>query len=364
MRLLIVAAPLVSRGGVYSWLGDATPILRADGWTVGVAWAARVPADAPPADWELRLDETHGRLGRTWTLRTQVADAVRTFRPDRVLSLLPQSDLACAQAVRAAAPWVAMAHGRPYPAAGEGSAARRVAWRASVRWAYRRADRVVAVSHALGEQLRADLAVRSVTTVHNGVPLPPAERLRERVGRTVGFLGRLSVEKAPDLFVQAVRDVPCRARVFGDGPLLDAVRAAAAGLEHVSLEGWTERATALDAIDLLVLCSRREALPLACIEAGAHGIPVVARDVGGVGEVLGADPLLREHCVLPADAPTGAFGERIARLLDDVALRRRLGARLRETVAERFALPGQVLELSRLLEMSASVSVTVSRRRR
>ncbi|HXE46236.1 MAG TPA: glycosyltransferase family 4 protein [Conexibacter sp.] len=364
MRLLIVAAPLISRGGVYSWLRDATPILRADGWTVGVAWMARVPADAPPADWELRLDETPSRLGRAWTLRRQVADAVRAFRPDCVLSLLPQSDLACAQAARAAAPWVAMAHGRPYPAAGEGSSARRIAWRGSVRWAYRRADRVVAVSHALGEQLRADLAVRSVTTIHNGVHLPPAAQLRERAGRTVGFLGRLSVEKAPDVFVQAVRDVPCRARVFGDGPLLDEVRAEAAELQHVSFEGWTDRASALDAIDLLVLCSRREALPLACIEAGAHGIPVIARDVGGVAEVLGVDPLLREHCVLPADASPEAFGQRIARLLDDVALRRRLGARLRETVAERFALPGQALQLGRLLEMSARVSVTVSRQRR
>ncbi len=358
-----MAAPMVSRGGVYSWLADATPILRAEGWTVGVLWGARVEAEAPAADWERRLVEPAGRLGRTRALRRGVRAAVADFRPDRVLSLLPQSDLACARVLDGGrAPWTAMVHGRPYPAAGEGGAARRVAWRASVRWAYRRADAVVTVSDALGAALRAELGVAGVQTVHNGVALP-AGPPRPRGGRNVAFLGRLSVEKAPDLFVAAVRDVDCRARIYGDGPLAASVRAAAQGLAHVTLEGWSERDAALEATDLLVLCSRREALPLACIEAGAQGVPVLARDVGGVREVL-RDAELREHCLLPADAPPQAFAERLARLLDDVALRQRLGERLRDGVARDFALPGQVQQLARLLERTPPRSATVLRQRR
>jgi glycosyltransferase involved in cell wall biosynthesis len=364
VRLLVVAAPMISRGGVYSWLADATPILSASGWTVGMLWSARVPADPPAADWSRRIEEPAGRLGRTRALRHAMADAVDAFEPDRVLSLLPQSDLACARALGGRVPWTAMVHGRPYPAPGEGRAARRVAWRAAVRRAYRRADRVVVVSDTLGELLRADLGVGAATTVHNGVHLPLEGALRPRSGRTVAFLGRLSVEKAPDLFVEIVRDVDCDARVFGDGPLADAVADAAAELQHVALEGWTAREVALEATDVLVLCSRREALPLACIEAGAHGIPVLARDVGGVGEVLGVDEELRAHCVLPADASPAAFAARLAPLLDDVALRQRLGGRLREVVAERFALPEQVLALGRLLQMSAGVSDTVFAQRR
>lgn len=359
-----MAAPLISRGGVYSWLADASPILRGAGWTVGVLWAARVPAEAPEADWSRRVEEPTGRLGRTRRLREAVEQAVDELEPDRVLSLLPQSDLACARALGGRVPWTAMVHGRPYPAPGEGSALRRAAWRASVRWAYRRADRVVVVSHALGELLRSELGVTAATTVHNGVHLPPEQTLRPRTGRTVAFLGRLSVEKAPDLFVEIVRELDCQARVFGDGPLAASVGAAAAELPHVVLEGWTDREVALAATDVLVLCSRREALPLACIEAGAHGIPVLARDVGGVGEVLGADDELRTHCVLPADAPPAAFADRLRPLLDDVALRRRLGRRLRAVVAERFALPGQALELGRLLAGDASVSDTVFAQRR
>jgi glycosyltransferase involved in cell wall biosynthesis len=353
VRLLIVAAPMVSRGGVYSWLHDATPILRDAGWTVGVLWGARVEADPPAADWQRRVAEPRTRARRVRALPAAVREAVDAFEPDRVLSLLPQSDLACARALRDRATWTAMVHGRPYPAPGEGSAPRRIAWRGAVRRAYRRADRVVAVSDALGELLRSDLGVVPVDTVHNGVHLPPERDLRPREGRTVGFLGRLSVEKAPDLFLEAVRDVDCRARVFGDGPLAGRLRDAAAGLGHVTLEGWTDRDAALDAIDLLVLCSRREALPLSCIEAGARGVPVLARDVGGVREVLGADPRLREHCIVPASASPADVGARLTRLLDDPELRCELGRRLRETVARRFALPGQVLALARLLETQA-----------
>ncbi|HEV7481963.1 MAG TPA: glycosyltransferase family 4 protein [Solirubrobacterales bacterium] len=353
MRLLIVAAPMISRGGVYSWLGEATPILRAADWTVGVLWAARVEATPASADWEARVEESGGRLARVRALPQAVDSAVADFAPDRVLSVLPQSDLACARSLRGTVPWAAMVHGRPYPAPGEGGAARRLGWRAAVKWAYGHADRVFAVSDALAETLREDLELGQVTTVHNGVEIPPAAELRPRPGRTVGFLGRLSTEKAPDLFLEAVRGVECDARVFGDGPLLAQTRAQAAAMPRVTIEGWTDRDLALEAIDLLMLSSRREAFPLACIEAGARGIPILARDVGGIREVLDDDPELGRHCLLPASASPAEFGARLTALLDDTELRLDLGRRLRQTVSERFALPGQVHELGRLLSATA-----------
>lgn len=352
MKLLIVAAPMVSRGGVYTWLCDATPILREAGWTIGVVWTTRVTADPPRADWERRVEETGRRLGRVNALSRAVRDAVATFQPDHVLSILPQADLACARILGEDTPWTAMVHGRPYPAPGEGGRPRRLAWRAAVRWAYGRADRIVVVSGSLGAVLQDELGVERPSIVHNGVRLPSLTALRPREGRSVGFLGRLSVEKAPDLFLEAVREVPCNASVFGDGPLMESIQAAATGLDHVTLEGWADREAALEAIDLLVLTSRREALPLSCIEAGARGVPVLARDVGGVGEVLGVDSELRRHCLLPADASPAQFGERIVRMLEDIPLRQELGRRLRERVATGFALPGQVLQLDGLLQSS------------
>jgi glycosyltransferase involved in cell wall biosynthesis len=349
MKLLIVVAPMVSRGGVYSWLHEATPVLRGAGWEVGVLWASRVEAEAPAADWSRRVGEGRGRLGRMRALPRAIEGAIEGFAPDRILSVLPQSDLACAQAVKGRARWTAMAHGQPFPAAGEGSLGRRVLWRQAVAWAYRRADAVVAVSDALGETLAAELGVADCHTVHNGVRLPPSDSLRPRRGRTVGFLGRLSPEKAPDLFLDCVREVDCRALLFGDGPLLGTVRAEAAEMPDVRVEGWADRDRALERVDLLLVPSRREAFGLSCVEAGARGIPVLARDVDGLGEILAPDPVLREHCLLPANAKPAAFRERLRLLLDDEQKRVQLGSRLRSQVERNFALPDQVLALANLL---------------
>lgn len=349
MKLLIAAAPMVSRGGVYSWLHDATPILRESGASVGVLWSARVEADPPQADWQRRVGEGAGQVGRLRGLSHDLRAAVADFAPDQVLSVLPQSDLACARALRGAVPWTAMVHGRPYPGPGEAGLARRLLWREGMRWAYRHADRIVAVSGALAETLREELGAGEVSVVHNGVRMPPDGQLRPRRGRTVGFLGRLSTEKAPDVFVEAVRGVSCKALVFGDGPLRDSIRARSADISHLSIEGWADREAALAQIDLLVLCSRREAFGLSCVEAGALEIPVLARDVGGVGEIFAGSALLRRHCLLPPTATAAEFGSRLSGLLDDPELRVTLARELRETVSARFALPERVLELERLL---------------
>ena len=348
MRLLIVAAPMVSRGGVYSWLHEAAPILRGEGIELGLLWSARVEAAAPAADWARRVEGGGGQLARLRGLERELGRARREFRPDHVLSVLPQSDLACARALHGER-WTAMAHGAPYPAAGEASAPRRLLWRTAVRWAYRRADRVLAVSAALAESLRHELGIADVGVIHNGVRVAPEAGLEPRPGRRVSFLGRLSIEKAPDLFVAAVAGLPCEAQVFGDGPLAGSLRAAAADAGNIALAGWTERDAALERTDLLVVCSRREAFGLSCVEAGAQGIPVLARDVGGIGEIFAASELLRRHCLLPAGAEAAELRERISALLDDPPLRARLGRELHATVSERFALPGQVQTLARAL---------------
>lgn len=52
-----------------------------------------------------------------------------------------------------------------------------------------------------------------------------------------------------------------------------------------------------------------------------------------------------------------ATADRIARLLDDEALRRQLGKRGRETIQERFLLPRLVVDYLRLLSDTTGSSV-------
>jgi glycosyltransferase involved in cell wall biosynthesis len=85
-------------------------------------------------------------------------------------------------------------------------------------------------------------------------------------------------------------------------------------------------------VDIVVLPSYyREGLPKSLIEAAACGLPLVTCDTPGCREVVtdGVDGLL----VSPRDA--GALAAAIARLLDDPALRHRLGSAARaKTLAE------------------------------
>jgi glycosyltransferase involved in cell wall biosynthesis len=89
--------------------------------------------------------------------------------------------------------------------------------------------------------------------------------------------------------------------------------------------------------DLMVLASRAETYGMVITEALAHGVPVVAADVGGVTEALGhgADGI-QPGLLVPADDPA-AFGAALRVWLGDAELRGRLRRAARE---RRATLPG------------------------
>ncbi len=94
----------------------------------------------------------------------------------------------------------------------------------------------------------------------------------------------------------------------------------------------------LHAIDLFVLPSAWEAMPIAVLEAMACGLPVLATEVGGVPEAI-------EHGstgeLVPARHPA-ALGDALARMLVDPARLHALGRRGAEVVRERFGVERMV----------------------
>jgi glycosyltransferase involved in cell wall biosynthesis len=212
--------------------------------------------------------------------------------------------------------------------------------------AFRRFDAVVAVSRPLVRQLEAvGVAPPRLHLVPNayggrGAPLD-REAARRRLGLTgdafrLGWVGRLSREKGPDVLVRAVphlRDLPLAVSVLGNG----ADRARAATLarelgvaERITWHGTVPDAAALfAAFDAFALSSRTEGTPMALFEAMAAAVPVVATSVGGVPDVVGPSEALLvppEDPAALAAAVRATFDDRAAAAARAAAARRRLAA--------------------------------------
>jgi glycosyltransferase involved in cell wall biosynthesis len=203
----------------------------------------------------------------------------------------------------------------------------------------RRTDLVLAVS----ERVRADLcerwgvAARDRTEVLPGVLLPelahPADeteraaaraRTLPAIGPWVGTLARLARIKAPLFFLEvAERVVAARQSArfvwVGDGEMRERFLSAIARRrlsESVRWVGWQSDVRPWHlALDVEVLLSDQEGLPLSLVEARSLGVPIVATDVGGVAEILRAPGDGRVGRLVPARDAAAASGA-IVELLD------------------------------------------------
>ncbi len=100
----------------------------------------------------------------------------------------------------------------------------------------------------------------------------------------------------------------------------------------------------LKELDIFVLASTSEGMPLSILEAMAAGKPVVATNCGGIPEMLdhGRTGLL----VPPADPD--AISEAISGLLEDPACAERLGEAAREKFFKEFTVNGMIERYERL----------------
>lgn len=147
----------------------------------------------------------------------------------------------------------------------------------------------------------------------------------------VGAVGRRVVEKGEREFVAMSSALAGRARFVwigpDDGELHDADDGA------VEFVGERRDMTAVySALDVFVLASYREGFSRAGMEAAACGRPMVLTDIRGCREVGTSE----EHLLLVPSADAAALTEAVARLIEDPALRTRLGDAARERALAEF----------------------------
>lgn len=106
------------------------------------------------------------------------------------------------------------------------------------------------------------------------------------------------------------------------------------------------------AADLLVLPSRAETYGMVVTEALAHGLPVIASEVGGVPEALGATAAETPGLLVPA-GDHGALAAALRNWLTDADLRSRLRRAARE---RRTELPGWADTAARIAEVVEAVN--------
>lgn len=290
-------------------------------------------------------------------LRTELLD----FAPDVVHTHASKAGTLGRQAARALADDVARVHtfhGHVLEGYFPGPVSRTL--QAHERRLAQETDRIVAVSHATAEDLlRLDIVGEDkLVVVPPGIDLAPflaLPNLREAQRRSgavrgligaaagdvlVGVVGRLAEVKLPEralaTFTMLAERHPGAHLVFvGDGGERRALERAIQALgdlgeRRVHLLGAVEdMPPVLADLDAVLLTSRSEGLPVSLIEAAAAALPVVAADVGGVGELVAHE---RTGFLAPGDEEL-AFG--LDQLLGDPELRIACGERARLRVRDR-----------------------------
>ncbi len=179
-------------------------------------------------------------------------------------------------------------------------------------------------------------------------------------------VGRFVEKKAPQLDVLAFSEVrkacpDARLIMVGDGPLWGATRHLARALDlaeavefpgprsHAEVADVLRRARALIQHSLVAIDGDCEGTPLAILEAGATGLPVVATRHGGIPDAVLAD----RTGFLVEEGDVRSMAGCMIRLAKNADLAVRLGAAARRRIADEFSATQATTRLTRILAGAA-----------
>lgn len=212
---------------------------------------------------------------------------------------------------------------------------------------------VESIDRHAGRRVPVQLVENAVATEHFSPDADRGRRLRKRLGvpdraPVVGTVAVFRPQKRLDEWLHVGRRLrnrhpDVRLVIVGDGPLRDPLKETAAELglsDAVHFAGLQDDVRPyLDAMDVYLMSSGFEGLPVALLEAMAMELPVVSTAVGGILDVVD------DTCgVLAEVGDCEGLAEAAAALLEDQNRRRALGVASRWRIESRFGMHRMVRE--------------------
>lgn len=248
-------------------------------------------------------------------------------------------------------------------------------YRLMLRLLKKRASLFIAVSNAAAKQLtsNANIKLECIKVVYNAVDLEkfaPKPEIRQSIRNelniapediVIGFVGRLSYVKGPDILLNAfkllIKKNPNYMLVFlGSGDMEKQLRSKANNSgtgNRVKFLGFRENAAEImNAFDIAAITSRQDAFPLTPLEIMSMKIPLVSCNVYGLAEIV----MDRKNALIPEkNAPSQICGC-IERLIHEEELRQSLIENALISV-QRFDIANLVTEINDIYHTATETEI-------
>ncbi len=191
---------------------------------------------------------------------------------------------------------------------------------------------IIAVSEELKTALANKYPKKKLKVIENGVDLEaltpfyksPEKKIKLKGPYKIGLVGRLVQVKRVDLFIRTAKylrkyhpEILAHFHIYGDGPLRTELENLATMLkieDIVHFEGHCDDIhQQIASLDVLLITSDHEGLPMTLLEAMALGTPVIAHSIGGITKACDNG----KACLLSKNNAVQLFAEKLLQLLSD-----------------------------------------------
>jgi L-malate glycosyltransferase len=267
-------------------------------------------------------------------LKNKSIDILHSHRyKENILAALLKKRLGIKRAVQTV-------HGAPEPMSGIRKVKARLYETINRYYTRRYFDRIITVSSDLQNQLKSKYPPDRLINIHNSVNnanlkiSKNRDQLLKEFGIendaiVIGTAGRMVPIKGYDIFLQMARliisEFPnSRFLLVGDGPLLNDLKGQAASLgivDKVIMPGFRrDIPDILNALDIFIISSHHEGIPMIVLEAMALNRAVVSTEVGGIKEII--EPEISGLFAEPGNPE--ALAEKCLKIIKDPSQRNKL----------------------------------------